>query len=221
GRRVVGSGGGYERESEISVLGNINPDWIGGLNNSFRYKGFFMNVLVDFVQGGELSSLTKYRATAGGFGKFTEEGRRPRDTDDSGAQLPYVGVLDGVVEVLDANDVGTGVFVENTQAVDGQTYWAARAWRGIGEEFVMDASYITLREVIVGYNINQNVLKNIGLNSFRISLIGRNLFYFQESMQGLGISPESAPNVAAGARGIENVSMPTTRTWAVNINLTF
>lgn len=220
GRRIVGPGGNYTREAEKSILGNINPDWVGGLHNSFEYKGFFLNVLVDFVQGGEISSGTKYRATAGGFGKFTEEGRRPRDSDNSGDQLPYVGVLDGVVEILDGGGNVTG-YEENTTAVDGQTYWATRAWSEIGEEFVLDASYITLREAIIGYNFNPSFLKNTGINSLRVSLIGRNLFYFEEHMQGLGISPESAPNIAAGARGIEQISMPTTRTWGVNLNITF
>lgn len=217
GRRIVGSGGNYSRESEKSILGNITPDWIGGLNNSFSYKGIFMNVLVDFVQGGEVSSSTKYQMIAKGTGLFTEEGRRPQDTNDDGTQLPYVGVLDGVVEVLDGDGIVTG-YEENTKAVDGQTYWATRAWSEIGEEFVLDASYIMLREVILGYTFNMN---NSAFKGIRVSLVGRNLFYFEEHMQNMGISPESAPNTSAGARGIETLSMPTTRTFGVNVNLTF
>jgi len=220
GRKIVGSNGGYQRENELSTLGNITPDWVGGLNNSFSYKGFFMNVLVDFVQGGELSSTTKRQMTANGTGLFTEEGRRPVDTDASGAQLPYVGVLDGVVEVFDGDGNVTG-YEENTKAVDGQTYWATRAWSNIGEEFVLDASYITLRELTLGYNINPKNLKNSPFNTVRISLIGRNLFYFEEHMEDMGISPESAPNTAPGARGIEVLSMPTTRSYGINLNLTF
>ncbi len=221
GRRIVTPGGNYTPEEENSILGNITPDWIGGLNNSFSYKGFFMNALVDFVQGGELSSLTKYEMLRRGSALFTEEGRRPVDTDDNGAQLPYVGVRDGVVEIFDAEGNVTG-YEENTQAVDGQTYWAASsAWSGVGEEFVMDASYIMLREVIMGYNFNTSKIKNSPFTGVRVSLVGRNLFYIQENMQDLGISPESAPNTAPGARGIESYSIPSTRSFGVNINLTF
>ncbi len=220
GRKIVNSSGGYVREAEQSVLGNITPDWIGGLNNSFSYKGFFMNVLIDFVQGGELSSETKNNMVKVGTALFTEEGRRPQDTDDNGNQLPYVGVLDGVVEVLDGNGEVTG-YTENTLAVDGQTYWANRAWSGIGEEFVMDASYITLREVMLGYNFSSGILDKTPFRGIRVSLVGRNLFYIQENMQDLGISPESAPSTAPGARGVESISMPTTRTFGVNVNLTF
>ena len=217
GQRIVGSGGNYSRESEKSILGNITPDWIGGLNNRLSYKRFFLSFLIDFVQGGELSSSTKYQMVAKGTGLFTEEGRRPRDTDDEGNQLPYVGVLDGVVEVLDSEGNVVG-YEKNTQAVDGQTYWATRAWSDIGEEFVLDASYIMFRELIFGYNFK---FTNSLVRGLRLSLIGRNLFYLEEHMQNMGISPESAPNTSAGAQGIETLSMPTTRTFGLNINLTF
>ncbi len=222
GRRIVTPGGNYTREAELSILGNITPDWIGGLNNSFSYNGFFMNVLIDFVQGGELSSLTKYEMLRRGSALFTEEGRRPQDTDDDGVQLPYVGVRDGVIEIFDADGTTVIGYEENTQAVDGQTYWAASsAWSGVGEEFVLDASYITLRELILGYSFKSSMLKNTPFRGIRVSVVGRNLFYFQENMQDMGISPESAPNIAPGARGIESYSIPTTRTFGVNVNLTF
>ena len=39
GQKVVNDGGSYVRESSQTVLGNITPDWIGGLNNTFSYQG--------------------------------------------------------------------------------------------------------------------------------------------------------------------------------------
>jgi hypothetical protein len=45
--------------------------------------------------------------------------------------------------------------------------------------------------------------------------------YLEEHMQGMGISPESAPNTSAGYAGTEMISMPTTRTWGFNIKLNF
>ena len=40
------------------VLGNAQPDWIGGLRNSFSYKGFTLNVLLDAKIGGDMYSGT-------------------------------------------------------------------------------------------------------------------------------------------------------------------
>ncbi|PID92597.1 MAG: hypothetical protein CSA96_02305 [Bacteroidetes bacterium] len=220
GRYIVNASGAYARESKVSVLGNITPDWIGGLNNTFSYKGFSANILIDFVMGGELSSATKYQMTAKGTGKFTEEGRRPQDTDDAGNQLPYVGVLDGVVEVLDASGNVIG-YEENTQAVDGQTYWASRAWGGPTDWFVLDGSYISLREIMLSYRFQPSALEKTPFKGISISLVGRNLLYLEEHMQDLGISPESAPNTSAGYAGIESFAIPTTRTWGMNLKLAF
>lgn len=220
GRYIVNASGAYARESKSSVLGNITPDWIGGLNNTFSFKGFALNVLIDFVQGGSISSSSKYQMTAKGTGLFTEEGRRPQDTDDMGNQLPYIGVLDGVVEIMDGAGNVTG-YEENTQAVDGQTYWASRAWGGPTDWFVLDGSYISLREVMLSYRFQPSTLKNSPFAGISISVVGRNLLYLEEHMEDMGISPESAPNTDAGYAGIESMSLPTTRTWGINLKLTF
>ena len=225
GQRIVSASGKYQRENETSVLGNITPDWIGGLNNTFSYKGFSLNVLLDFVQGGEVVSATKYEMTRKGTGAWTVEGRRPQprylagDEIPSGSSvgdpMPYTGVLDGVV------DNGDGTFSENTQAVSGQDYWASRGWGGISEEFVEDGSYISLREVILSYNLNPSILEKTPFTALTISAIGRNLTYLQNGMDHLGLSPESAPNTAGGASGIESLAVPSTRSYGLNLKLAF
>lgn len=220
GQRIVNSSGGYVPTDTQRVLGNSTPDWIGGLNNTFSYKGLSLNVLLDFVQGNELTSSTKYNETASGTGVWTTEGRRLHDIDPAtGQQLPEVGILDGVQEVTDAS--GNITYVKNTVAANGQTLWANRAWSEIGEEFVLDGSYICLREVMLSYSFKPSLLKKTPFEGITLSAIGRNLAYLEEHMQGMGISPESAPNTSAGYAGVETLSLPTTRTWAFNIKLNF
>jgi len=51
--------------------------------------------------------------------------------------------------------------------------------------------------------------------------VGRNLGYLEEHMQGMGISPETNLNTQAAAAGVEALSMPTTRSYGINLNLTF
>lgn len=208
GQRIVNSGGSYVADDKISILGNITPDWTGGLNNTFSFKGFTLNALIDFVQGNEITSSTKYQMVAKGIGAFTTEGREKSRP------------LDGVVELTDGSGNVTG-YAPNTKLVDGQTYWAGRAWGGIGEEFVLDGSYIMLREVILGYNFSPSLISKTPFKNARISLVARNLWYIEEHMQDMGISPETVLNTAARTSGVEAMSMPTTRTYGVNINLTF
>jgi TonB-linked SusC/RagA family outer membrane protein len=222
GQLIVGSGGNYEVEDKTSVLGNITPDWTGGLNNKFSYKGLSLSCLFDFVQGGDLSSATMYLMTARGSAIWTTEGRRVQDTDEQGNQLPLVGVLPGVVEIKDANGNVTG-YEPNTQAVNGQTYWATRSWSDIGEEFVLDGSYVMLREVMLSYSIKPSLLQKMPFSGVTLTLVGRNLLYLgvDERLKQMGVSPESKPNTGAGYGGIESFSQPYTRSFGVNVKLTF
>jgi hypothetical protein len=219
GQLLVSDGGLYMPTSSQKILGNITPDWIGGLNNTFSFKGFSLNILLDFVQGNEIISETKYRCEASGDGAWTTEGRRVKDKDAQGNQLPLVGVLPGVVAVDDGS--GNITYQPNTKAVYGQDYWANRAWSDITEEFVMDGSYISLREVMLSYNFKSSILKKTPFAGITLSVLGRNLMYLEQHMQGMGVSPESAPNTSAGYAGSESFAIPTTRTWGFNVKLIF
>ena len=85
-----------------------------------------------------------------------------------------------------------------------RTYWAMRAWGEIGEEFVLDGSYISLREVMLTYNFSPVLTEKDPFAGITMSAVGRNLMYLEEHMQGMGVSPESAPNTSAGYAGIED-----------------
>ncbi len=206
GQKIVGPEGAYLREDTVKVLGNVTPKWIGGLNNTVSYKGFTLSALVDFVQGNKITSSSKYQMVAKGIAAFTTQ------YGEHSEPLP------GVVEVQDGSEIK---YEANAKTVDRQTAWANRAWSGIGEEFVLDGSYVMLREVILGYTFQTSFLKRIKFSTCRFSIVARNLFYLEEHMHGLGISPETNLNTSAGATGVEALSMPTTRSYGVNLNFTF
>jgi TonB-linked SusC/RagA family outer membrane protein len=207
GQIIVAPDGSYMREDDMSILGNITPKWIGGLNNTINFKGLSLNFLIDFVQGNEITSDTKYRMIANGTAKFTEQYREHSEP------------LPGVVEVTDED--GNVTYAPNTTLVDGQTAWSTRAWGQISEEFVLDGSFIMLREVVLGYSFKPSLLQKTPFNAIRLSIVGRNLWYIEEHMQDMGISPETNLNTRAGTTGVEVFSLPTTRSYGLNLNLTF
>ncbi len=215
GQRIVSDLGYYVATSEKKVIGNISPDWTGGFNNTFSYKGFTLNVLLDIVQGNNIMSNTMYMLEGKGLAKHTLEGRREQFVDENGNEMPYVGVLDGVLEVDDGN--GNISYVKNNIAVSGMDYWAQRAWGNITEQFVLDGGYVSLREVVFSYKLSPSLLRKTPFAGITISAIGRNLLYLKEHMKDMGISPESSPNTSAGYAGMEMYSMPSTRTWGFNV----
>lgn len=68
GQRVVNSSG-YYKAVPAQVIGNPNPDFIGGLTNTVSYKGVALSFLVDWSQGGDIYSLDMH------YGQGTEIGR--------------------------------------------------------------------------------------------------------------------------------------------------
>ncbi|SHF69893.1 TonB-linked outer membrane protein, SusC/RagA family [Fodinibius roseus] len=203
GQKVVTSDGAPQRADEQTILGNIQPDWLGGITNTFRYKGLSLSALIDIRQGGEVYSYSKYDQMAKGTGKFTE---------DRGNL-----VVDGVVKNPD------GSYSPNTTEVVSHRYYAQRAWGNIGEEFVIDGSYIALREASVRYSFQPAFLSNTPLVAFDISLVGKNIFYIDraDEFEVMGITPESAYSRSAPAQGYEARNMPLPRSLAINVNLQF
>jgi len=204
GRKIVGDDGAYTRGSDRVVLGNIQPDWLAGVTNSFSFKGIRLSALIDVRKGGEVFSLTKQNGMGSGTGKFTENRTNL--------------VADGVVW-----DATSNKYVENTQVVVGTKYYAYRTWSDISEEFVLDASYVSFREATLSYDFRPKILSRTPFKTVTFSVVGRNLFYLYRDPQFkvMGISPEAAFAPTAAAQGFENTTMPTTRSIGFNLNFSF
>jgi len=179
-------------------LGQGVPPYSMGLNNSFTYKNFTASFLIDAKFGGQIFSGTNAGAVGRGQHKMTLEGR------ENG--LTVSGI-----------DDATGLAFTTTVAPKNlATYWGRIS--GIAEEFVKDADYIKFRQASIGYNIPQQFLKKTFLTSANISVIGRNLFYIQRSIDN--IDPEAAYS-NGNAQGLEYYGLPSTRSYGVSLNVKF
>src|SRR5690606_37830242 len=76
GRVTIGADGLPKTTPGFTVrVANYNPNWIGGMQNSFSYKNFRANFTIDFRQGGSIASLTNAIIYADGLTEETLEGR--------------------------------------------------------------------------------------------------------------------------------------------------
>ena len=176
-------------------MGSANPDWTGGLSNSFRWKGFNLSALIDMRMGGEVFSVTEFYLKFYGLSEATLEGREGY-------------IIDGVME-SDGS--------ENTIVVTAEDYWMSVGGRStpVGEPGRIDASYVRLREILMGYiwNFETSVFQSIGL-----SLYGRNLgFLYNASWI---IDPGMSIGVG-NIQGMEGFSIPTSKTYGVNARFKF
>ncbi|MFN4028003.1 MAG: SusC/RagA family TonB-linked outer membrane protein [Flavobacterium sp.] len=173
GERVVGTNGYYLRTSTSNnVIGNINPDWTGGVKNTFRYKNISMGFLIDIQKGGDVFSLDTYYGYATGLYDFTAGtnhlGNPVRDAvaDGGGVILPGVQA-DGT---------------PNTVVADATTY--ANPWgyvRTPQASHVYDASFVKLREVSLTYNFSDKIAKRLFMQNLSLSVIGRNLWIIHKN----------------------------------------
>ncbi|QCK14605.1 SusC/RagA family TonB-linked outer membrane protein [Mangrovivirga cuniculi] len=206
GQVVVGDDGIPLRTEGVEVLGNINPDWLGGITLGASYKNFRFNALIDIRQGGDIYSITNRYLHANGNHANTLEGREEWYAGTGGL------VIDGVTE-------GGAV---NTVAVDPEVYWASIARNGLGtsidKPFVYDGSYIKMREMSLTYTLPESVIDGSFIQSLDVSLVGRNLFFLKNNLPG--IDPESTYN-SGNAGGRESASFPAFRSYGMTLNVSF
>lgn len=193
------------------LLGNYNPDWLGGIGNTFTFKSLSLGVLFDVRSGGEVYSHTQTVGREGGQIIETLEGR----ADGYDLSVPGNGVIgDGVVQNAD------GTFSANTVKL------SAREWhttytlgRRLIEGVIYDASFVKLREVRLGYTLPNRILRNSSLRDLNVSLVGRNLALWTNVPH---IDPEtSSTSGGTVIPGVESVALPSSRSWGVNVNFKF
>lgn len=199
GQIIVNSNGIPLASTDRTLLGNAQPDWIGGLTNTFSYKNFMLRFLIDARIGGQVYSATN--AALDGAGVSTES----LQYRDGGL------IFDGVVEQED------GTFAPNTEQITAQQYWGA--YSGIGANYVFDQDNIRLREFVLGYTIPTTALSNSFLQGASISLIGRNLFFLSKDIPH--VDPEASLGTGNNGMGILSNNLPTLRSIGFNLSLKF
>jgi len=204
---------------ELVALGDINPDVMLGLSNNLSYKGVNLSFLIDAQIGGEYFSQSAVYGHMYGTGVSSIEGREewysthegPTNSDEIPGVFPDGYIQEGV-------NAETGMV--NTKPVDPLMRSAEVAlFRKIMGDYVMDATNVRLREVVLGYQLPQKWLNATFISRANVSLVGRNLLFFYNANPD--IDPEAGVNNQNIGTAIELNSMPGTRSYGFNIKLNF
>jgi TonB-linked SusC/RagA family outer membrane protein len=210
GQRTVLSNGRYQRTTTATnPIGNINPDWTGGVQNTFSYKNVSLGFLIDVKHGGDVYSADMYYGLATGLYAETvginELGNEIRLPVSQGGGILKEGVQsDGSVNTvrlaMDAYPMNGGTVNPNTA-------------------YVYDAGYVKLREVVFSYSLPTSIVsKWSGVNSLTFSAVGRNLWIIHKNI------PYADPEDNLGAGNIQGYqvgSLPSVRNIGFNIKATF
>jgi len=215
GQPTVGPDGQYLiTATSNNNIGNTNPDWTGGINNSFTYKHFNLSFLIDIRHGGSVFSNDLAYGLADGIYPLTA----------------YTNDLGNPVRSPVTDDSKSGGFIRpgvtadgkpNTVRVPGGPYGSFGDGTGIIplKAFVYDASYIKLREAIIGYTLPDGALGKLGpVKEVTFQLIGRNLWIIHKNLPYA--DPEEGLS-SGNLQGIQEGAYPTVRTISFNLKLRF
>jgi len=194
GKLLIDESGLPYADDSQGIVGNINPNWLGGINNNFRYKQFNFSFFFDIKRGGDIQN------NVDGYGYFYGT---PKVTENRGPR-----VVDGV-------NATTGQ--PNTIAVNGQAYYQ-RA-NSVLESVIQDGSYVKLRNISLGYTLNPSWLSKSPFKSATFSVTGRNLWIHAPHFTG-GDPEVSSFGAANGSQGIYSFSTPTSKSVDFSLKVT-
>lgn len=195
GQLLIGDDGLPFRAATDSILGNITPDWMGGIGNTIRYGDFSFSFFFDVKMGGDIEN------NVDGYGYFYGT---PKVTEDRGDRIvPGVKASDGK-----ANDI----------VVQGQDYW--RRLNSILEAVIQDGTYVKLRNVTLSYDLPKKLLDRTFVKGATFSVTGRNLWIY--SPHFTGADPEvSSFGSSNGNQGMYSFSTPTSRSVNFSLRVSF
>jgi TonB-linked SusC/RagA family outer membrane protein len=195
--RILFDNGRPLRTAVSEKIGNLDPRFQLGWNNNFTYKRFNAGVLINGIFGGNVFSQTESML------------------DGAGVSLRSGLARDAGGVVVNGVDSKSDVAITK---VDPETWYRAIGDRnGIGEAYVFERTNIRLAQLNIGYDLNMAKTK-LPVKAANISFIGNNLFFFHKVAP---FDPELAMSTNQNAQGLDNFNLPSTRTYGVNLKITF
>ncbi|MDD7631468.1 MAG: SusC/RagA family TonB-linked outer membrane protein [Parabacteroides sp.] len=237
----------YERSGKEEVVGSMQPDFMGSVNTSLRYKNWTLRASMDMRFGGYVASYgSRYGTTYG----LTETSLQGRDAEHGG--MTFTSIWDG--KTYDDGMIPVGILPEGTQIaipgtnadgsqkmytvaaggetyqslydrglVDPQhssswTYWTNSWGNGtLNENWFKELNYIALREISISYRVPQSFAQKMKAKNINLTLTGRNLGYLLNSMPN-GENPESVRGTVASEFRVRSFNgMTANYTFTINV----
>lgn len=187
---------------EEQYFGSFQPKYTMGFGTNFNYKGFGFNILFDVKNGGSFYSLTKFATEFNGTAEHTADYNRE----------PYI-FPNSVIENAD------GTFTPNNIEITEQDYFTN--YDPSPSTYLVDASFIKLREIGLSYSIPSSILKRASIQAATFSVFARNLKFWLPSENTFADPEINGPGLTGNANGIETTQTPPSRSLGVNLKLTF
>ena len=194
GRILISEDGIPQKNNTYTKLGNSNPIWQMGWNNSFNYKNFNLSFLIDGKFDYQVMSVTQALLDGYGVSKASGDAR-----------------ANGGVSINGVTPSGKAV-----TTVDAEKWYTSTAGMGpVSSQYIYDGTVVRLRELTFGYDFN---IKDSFFKKLRVNAVGRNLFYISKKAP---FDPEVTMSTGNSLSGVDIFMMPATRNYGLTLNATF
>lgn len=197
--------------NDRTVIGNAQPKFTGGFNNTFTYKGFDLTVFMNFTVGNKIFNMSTQRFI--------------------GPYLPNQNTLSKMNNRFTLIDPATGKETTdlkrlaelNPQQYDKKAMWSLHSDNKIAisdglDYYLEDGSFLRLSTITFGYTFPKQWLQKAHISKARIYCTLNNI----ATITGYsGYDPEVASSSSLLTMGIDNSSYPRAKSYVVGLNLTF
>lgn len=202
--QIVVDQNGYPMISTVknNYIGNREPDFLLGLGSTFTWKDLSVSFLIDGRCGGDVVNVTRRGLVSNGMENLLTKYRN------------HEIVFDGVVKQPD------GSYAPNTTPVVFDRNFVNNYYYAVSSNFIEDGSYIRLSHLTIGYDFSKLLAKNCPIKGLKFTATGRNLFLLTKYT---GSDPQilAGTGGGSGSAGIDNYSVPSTRSFNFSLSATF
>ena len=206
GKMIVGSDGQPLLGDEVEDTGkNVNPDWTGGVTTAFSWKGLTLSAALDIRKGGYMFSRTK------NLMQFTGNGYMTTYNDRNPFVIPNSVYADGT-------ENSSPIYLVNQSYQD---YYNKYGMGEGGEFYLMDRSFVKLRNITLTYQLPRTLVNKLYLSEITLSAFANNVFTWTHKANHY-IDPETSSygNDLGGLFG-ETYSNPSCRIFGFNLGVKF
>jgi hypothetical protein len=216
GRYMIDEATGLYLNSKVTtnVVGNREPTFIGGFNNTLRYKNFSFSFLFDIRFGGDIYNGTEYYTTIHGLSPRTLDRQSVTVSgisNTTGQPVSYTYERGKTYTIKGASFSGDYMI---------QRYWSSYCDNAYN--FIVDTKWLRLRSVSLSYDFTP-LFKGRGVvKALSASLSATNLWLWT-NYKGMDpeVSVSGSGTGGSGSMGIDYCGVPAFRSVTCGLNFTF
>jgi outer membrane receptor protein involved in Fe transport len=201
--------------TQNAAIGDVNPDWVGSVINTFTYKNLSLGIQVDVRHGGDIWNGT--RGAMSYFGTSEETASRGVTTTFNGV-LGHLDPDGNVVHYEGTSEVAKPGPVNTLVAAKDQYYWQniGSSFIGPAETSVEKTSFVRIRQLSLTYDFLMGAKKKSVFSNLSLTVFANNPVLWTKYK---GVDPETSLAGPVNGQGLDYFNNPGTKSYGVRLNV--